>query len=326
MNKNDLSIVISAYNVEKFLPMCIDSLLRSEGISDTEIIIVDDGSEDETGKKAGIYAAEYPNVEVIHKANQGPFSARNEGLKKASGKYVFFCDSDDMTVPENFSKIISKTSECDADIIMWKSTLIDEEGNLLDRKDKDYFALGSLEHLEKTYTGKEIIKTQIQKSGDYLTVVWLGTYRRDFLLNNNLFFDSVQIHEDDLWVLSTLLTAEKVLFIPETVYQYRIRKGSLTNPESEDMTAHVGSMMKVFPALYGICEKDVEDEELKRLLEANITKRYLNKIFRYKSYRYENGKNIDKKLLWKTAGRFKDKIRVMLLFLIANQGDNEIRG
>ena len=326
MSKTGLSIVIPAYNVERFLPMCMDSLLQTEGIADTEIIIVDDGSEDATGETADKYAAEFPNAQVIHKANQGPFSARNEGLKKASGRYVFFCDSDDSVVPENLAKIISKTSECDADIIMWKSTLIDEEGNLLDRKDKGYFALGSLEDLEKTYTGKELIKTQIQKSGDYLTVVWLGAYRRDFLFNNNLFFDSVQIHEDDLWVLSTLLKAEQVLFIPETVYQYRIRKGSLTNPESEDMTAHVGSMMKVFPALYGICEKDVEDEELKRLLEANITKRYLNKIFRYKSYRYENGKNIDKKLLWKTAGRFKDKIRVMLLFLIANQGDNEIRG
>ena len=326
MSKTGLSIVIPAYNVEKFLPMCLDPLLRSEGIAESEIIIVDDGSADATGKTADSFAEEFANIKVIHKANEGPFAARNEGLKNASGKYVFFCDSDDTVVPESFAKINSKTSECDADIIMWKSALIDEEGNILDRKDKGYFAVNSLEDIEKTYTGKELIKSQIQKSGDYLTTVWLGAYRRDYLLDNGLYFDSVQIHEDDLWVLNALLKAESVLFIPETVYQYRIRKGSLTNPESEDMTEHVGSMMKVFPALYGICEKNADDRDLKRLLEANITKRYLNKIFRYKSYRYENGKNIDKKLLWKTAGRFRDKIRVMLLFLIANQDDNEIRG
>ena len=103
----DLSVVIPAYNVEKYLAACLDSLFGAEGIDGTEIIIVDDGSTDGTRKIACKYASDHKNIKVISKENGGPSSSRNAGLKEATGKYVFFCDADDMVVPELFGRVIS---------------------------------------------------------------------------------------------------------------------------------------------------------------------------------------------------------------------------
>ena len=105
-DKAILSVIVPMYNVEKYLSLCLDSLFRTEGIDDTEIILVDDGSTDKTCEIADKYSKEHGNITVLHKANEGPSAARNAGLAKASGEYVFFCDSDDEVDPALFGKIL----------------------------------------------------------------------------------------------------------------------------------------------------------------------------------------------------------------------------
>ena len=157
--QTNLTVVIPAYNVEKYISMCLDSLLKSEGIENCEIIIVNDGSTDKTSEIAGKYAAAHSNIRVINKENEGPSATRNTGLKEASGKYVFFCDSDDEVVPELFGKIIGLTKTSSDDIILWDSELVYETYNLLVPKNRDFFAHGGLEKIEKTYTGKGLLET-----------------------------------------------------------------------------------------------------------------------------------------------------------------------
>ena len=89
-----VSVIVPAYNVERFLPRCIESLLK-QSYSNLEIIIVDDGSTDKTGDIAEGYAEKYDHIRCIHKENGGLSDARNMGLKYSKGEYVVFFDSDD---------------------------------------------------------------------------------------------------------------------------------------------------------------------------------------------------------------------------------------
>ena len=94
VNNIKVSIIVPVYNVEAYLDRCIDSLVN-QSMKELQIILVDDGSEDNSGLKCDYYANQYENIEVIHQDNQGLTSARRAGLDKCIGEYVIFVDSDD---------------------------------------------------------------------------------------------------------------------------------------------------------------------------------------------------------------------------------------
>ena len=314
----DLSIVIPAYNVEMYLPVCLDSLLATEGIDRTEIIIVDDGSADNTVGICREYAQKLSNIRVIEQRNAGPSAARNRGLKEASGKYVFFCDSDDEVVPELFSRVIGMTAETDVDVIMWDSDLIYETRSYLVNNNRGFFAHDGLAKNERIYTGKEFVGTLLENSGDFVAAVWLGAYRRDYLVDNGFLFEEGLTHEDELWVPKVMLNAQTVFYYPVKLYHYRVHKGSIMNPGSRDRKKHVDSLMKIYPSLYGYYDETVEDEHLRRLIEGNLTKKYLHMIYKFNIVKYGYGKQIDKKLLWRTSLRPIEKMMVMLLYVYAH--------
>ncbi len=314
-----LSVIVPMYNVEKYLSLCLDSLFRTEGIEDTEIILIDDGSSDRTREIADGYAAKHPNITVLHQDNKGPSAARNLGISKACGRYIFFCDSDDEVDPELFKKMIGLTKTASYDLIMWDSDLIYDLKSLASKKNNGYFAHYGLDRTERTYTGKQIIETLIRKSKGFIATVWQGAYRRDYLISNNLFFTEKVIYEDELWVPGVLLKAETVRYIPEKVYLYRIRQGSITNPLEEDKQKNVESLMQVYPALYRFYDEALAGDPLKDLVVGNLTRKYLHMILRYRLYR-EHGKEIDRKQLWRTSRRFIDKIYVMILCVLTPKG------
>ena len=99
-----LSLIIPVYNVEKYLEECLDSVIM-QIIVDMEIILIDDGSKDNSGKICDKYAEKYNFIKVVHKKNEGVSVARNTGIKMAQGNYIFFLDSDDMLAPNILKKI-----------------------------------------------------------------------------------------------------------------------------------------------------------------------------------------------------------------------------
>ena len=105
-----LSIIIPAYNAEKTIHECVDSVLREAPI-DSEIIIVDDGSKDSTPQICDEYAKNTENIKVIHKANGGLSDARNTGLEAATGEYIAFADSDDYVHPQMYEAMIGVMEE-----------------------------------------------------------------------------------------------------------------------------------------------------------------------------------------------------------------------
>lgn len=94
-----ISIIVPVYNSSKYLRSCIDSILK-QSLSDWELILVNDGSTDDSGEICDEYAVKYPAIRVIHKENAGVSEARNTGLVAATGEYVGFVDSDDTIRPE----------------------------------------------------------------------------------------------------------------------------------------------------------------------------------------------------------------------------------
>lgn len=115
MTKKLVSVIIPAYNIEKYIGRCLDSVL-SQIYENLEIIIVDDGSSDGTGKILDDYEKRDSRIKVIHKENGGVSSARNKGLDMAVGDYIGFVDGDDIIAPEMYETLVKLLEEEDADI------------------------------------------------------------------------------------------------------------------------------------------------------------------------------------------------------------------
>ncbi len=309
-----LSVIVPFHNSEKYLDECIESLLNTKGIEDTEIILVDDGSTDRSARMADRYSADNTFITVIHEDNGGPSTARNTGLMNASGKYVFFCDSDDRVNPDHLSRIIELTANEDTDVILWNSELIDEDGKVIDRADVYRYVLEGLDGQEGIISGKEVIRRQLVKRGDYVPTVWIGAFLRSYLTDNDLCFEEGIIHEDELWFPKAMLNAKRVRFIPVNLYQYRIHTGSITRPEIVNWTDHIESLLYVYPALYEYYDEKLEGDPLKDLIEENLTRRYLRKIFQYDFCRYGYAGRLDLKLLWKKSVRIKDKVKICIIW------------
>ena len=116
-----ISFIIPSYNVENCLPVCLDSFLiqESEGFSQLEVIVVDDGSRDRTAEIAGSYVKRFPSVyRLIQKENGGHGSAINAGSQAASGKYMKVVDADDWVVTENLGELLKKLAKCHSDVVL----------------------------------------------------------------------------------------------------------------------------------------------------------------------------------------------------------------
>ena len=308
-----LSIIIPMFNVEDYLDKCMASILRADGIENTQIILVDDGSTDSTAKIAAGYSSGFSNISVIHVPNNGPSEARNVGIRESCGKYLFFCDADDEVVSEKLSKIISFSDSADADVILWDAELFDDSGSIFTKKRRDFFIHRGLNQEDGIITGEQALKNQIDACMNFPATVWLGIYRRNFVIESNLFFEKGILHEDELWVTKVFLCAKTVKYIQDMVYRYRIHRGSITNPDSEDWTRHIESLLYVYSELYRYCDDRYGGDAFCKKIEACFTRRYLHMIYYYDFYKYGYKDKIDLKQLWLTSGRIIDKIRVMLL-------------
>ena len=113
-----ISIIVPVYNSEKYLPETAQSILK-QSFSDFELILVDDGSKDGSGKICDQLAAKDTRIKVIHKTNGGICSARNAGLKEAAGEYIAFCDNDDIYLPGLVEYNYALAKKYDADVVRY---------------------------------------------------------------------------------------------------------------------------------------------------------------------------------------------------------------
>lgn len=209
------SIIVPVYNVEKYIDKCLNSILN-QTYENFEVIIVNDGTPDNSQKIIDKYAEKDMRFKAFIKKNGGLSDARNYGLKHVTGDYIFFIDSDDYIEPELLYRINdSLISNKNIDILKFKLKIVDENGKLI-RKEKGYNFDGFIDF-------KKLIDLE------FFEPAWSYVYERDFFERNNFKYDKGRVHEDfGLTPLVTIM-ANKIYYLNYYGYNYVQREGSIIN-------------------------------------------------------------------------------------------------
>lgn len=221
-NKPFFSVILPVYNVEAQLHRCLDSVL-AQTFHNYEVILVDDGSTDSSGKICDLYTENYSFIRVIHKNNGGLSSARNAGFMDAKGKYILWFDSDDWIEKETLQIIYDAVSNKEPDLI--KFNYIRHEGSPV--KCSTVAPAGE-------YVGSDeiepLIRMAFTRTGAFGLSACMNAYRTEFLREHNFSFISEREvgSEDFLFNLQVMLNVESVTILEDYLYHYDCRGGSLT--------------------------------------------------------------------------------------------------
>ena len=219
---SEISIIVPVYNVEKYLENCIESILN-QTFKDFELILVDDGSTDNSGKICDIYEKKDSRIKVIHKNNGGLSSARNTGLDIACGKYVGFVDSDDSIHPKMYEVLYNLIKKYKSDISCcnYKRTydIFSKEHKALNLK--EVIEMSNIEAIEKLYD-KDL--------GVRLVVAWNKLYHKR--LFDNIRYKVGRIHEDEFIAHRILYKCKKITYVDNELYYYLQREGSTMSKKS----------------------------------------------------------------------------------------------
>ena len=213
-----LSIVVPVYNASSDFVKCIESVLSSN-ISDIEIILVNDGSTDESRNLCDQYEKDYNYINVIHQANQGVSAARNNGLAQASGKYVAFFDADDYVDSAEFTHLISilREEKEEVDILLTEVTHVLSSGKVSWRS--DFVESSDLDILSQ---GEDCMHRMLLSEGSFWNV-WKNIYSRNFLIKENItFLKGIAWAEDLEFSTQCFLKAKEIRFLKSYFYQYRV--------------------------------------------------------------------------------------------------------
>lgn len=215
-----LTIIIPTYNMENFLPYCLDSLLIKRNLELVEVLVINDGSKDDSSKIAHTYADRYPQTfKVIDKENGNYGSCINRGLLEATGKYVKILDADDSFDNKNFESFISFLKETDADLIVSDFAIVDENRNVK-RIVCHEFPSGCIP-LDKICTTENFSHIQMHALA----------YRRDVLSELSYKQTEGISYTDQEWVFTPMAGVKSVCYFNKCVYKYLVgREGQTVNP------------------------------------------------------------------------------------------------
>lgn len=227
MNPPVLSIIVPVYNVAAYLEACVDSLMAKD-MSQSEVILVDDGSTDGSGALCNELANRYSCVRCIHKTNEGVSAARNDGLGAAKGKYVLFVDADDLIAPNGMDEVLQWAQENQADICFLQVHKLYPDGTLKDQGD-------GITHAGICGKDKMAVMRYLASRPKYPGSVWAKVFRRDFLLEHHILFIRGRKNGEDLsFMMECILAAQRYDALDMPFYQYRQgRIGSATYTADE---------------------------------------------------------------------------------------------
>ncbi len=294
-----ISIIIPAYNIKDYLERCVSSVMGQQ-FTDFEVIIVDDGSRDETGKIADMLVrkAGENNVYALHQENKGLGGARNTGIKHARGEYVMFLDGDDMLFPGALQTIYDALQKTKSDIICFDYYGVNEKKLEVFLKNDKLFCKQELENQPIDVSKK-----------DYLVNCGVSAcnkvYKRTLFNHKELFFPERLLYEDLATTPKLVMYADRIVKIPNPLYLYITRRGSITtNPKMdrllEPMAGFDGviNQFKKNNLLYDYYEElewisilHCFYYTMDRYLYIDYKKAVVNKIEKYLSDRFPNYKN-----------------------------------
>jgi len=272
---------IAYYNGENLFAKCMQSIL-SQTYPNFEVILVDDGSKDDAPQQCDAHAQADPRVVVIHKENGGPGAARNVGIQRCSGDYIFFVDADDEIDNkscEMFTQFIDNHSDLD---------IITCDAKVIQKNKIEYWKFIPM-HEGLPVSGGQFLIKQINNKALY-PATWRQVIKKDFLLENNLFFrEDLSGSEDAEWSVRLFLPARNILVsdIIHYIYNFNLTDASLSSPKdnsrlSKDIMSYCLDLNERFAT--------IEDSVLRSCMKTWLIEQWLvafgkGKFFG-KKYRY----------------------------------------
>lgn len=290
-----ISIIVPVYNVEKYLSKCVESIL-TQTYTDFELILVDDGSTDRSGKICDEYILKDSRIKVFHQQNKGVSAARNLGIENAQGEYITFIDSDDYIT----SQYLSDLAKYDSDIVASGFDLWYANGHPTIRK--------TFEEL-KFYNINEGTLSDAIAIGEY-KYLWHGPccklYKRS-AINNIRFDESLNYGEDHLFNLNILLSCTSITLVPKSNYIYtHYGNTSLTNRRVgyDSMFNYILKLKQTREQL--ICQKNINNKKYITFCDEQISFYYWQTI--YTLYLTNNDKSKRKEIISNIKLRIGEKI------------------
>lgn len=289
--KIKVSIIVPVYGVEKYIDKCLNSLVK-QSLKEIEIIVVNDGTKDNSQKIIDKYVKKYPDkIKSYIKENGGQGSARNYGLKKASGEYIGYVDSDDFVEKDMYKKLYNKAKENNYDIVVCGNYNVSED---YQNKNIDAFINNYNTDLENIFFGK--------------MAVWNKIYKRDILIKNKLEFKEKVWYEDLAFTLKAIMNSNTFAFIDEPLYDYLIREGSTMNNSNvqrnleildafNDILSYIQHNKKeeYFSKIEFLAIDHIYISAIVRVLKAEaddkVKRETINKLIDYMNKKFPNYKN-----------------------------------
>lgn len=215
MMNTQISVIVPVYNVAPYLRSCLDSLCKQ--LDDrVELILVNDGSTDDSEEIISEYATKYPVIRVIRQENMGLGAARNAGLDTAEGDFIWFVDSDDEVVSDalgTLQHMLTKYQE--VDMLRFGYTRFND-------------SYGETVKVFQPSAAGPLPAPEYFQTHEMMHEACMGLYRRNYLLENHLRFAEGSIFEDTIFNMEAYSSGGSLAVVPLTLYRYRIREGSLS--------------------------------------------------------------------------------------------------
>lgn len=267
----DFSFIIPVYNVEKYITRCVDSILN-QNYKNFEIILINDGSTDNSGTICDEYAKVDKRVRVIHSENKGVSNARNIGIELAKGEYSIFLDSDDFWCEDKLETIYEKCFNEEIDLLVFNYNKYDEKKKIISETSCVNFP----DNLDEVINGEKFLAKVLEENPLYEWYSWFYAIKTDILIKNDLNFKTNIKYEDVDLMYKIILLADKVSILNENVLNYSInRLGSITNVVK--LSTEKDKLEVVKNNIKNVQMMNI-DEKLKKLLSNNFSCLYYSSV------------------------------------------------
>lgn len=220
VSSDKISVIVPVYNVEKYINKCIDSIL-GQTHQNLEVILIDDGSGDTSGRICDRYAESDKRVRVYHKRNEGLAAARNDGIRLSSGAYLAFIDSDDYIEPNMLEILYQRMEKEDSDLAICNFIYVDETGVAETEKNR------SLPIRDEVISGGEAFEKLADEKYWYYVTAVNRLYRKEIL--EGIRFPKGKFHEDEFIAHSLLVKCRRISCVEKALYFYVQREKSIMN-------------------------------------------------------------------------------------------------
>lgn len=308
-----VSVIITCYNVEKYLSKCIESVIN-QTYKNLEIIIIDDGSRDKSGYICDYYEGQDDRIRLVHQNNSGPGNARNVGIEMATGDYIGFVDGDDYIEPDMVERMISGIVQNDCDIAAC-GVFVENESNNTDGSKSSSKAVnigsfdGSKDVSVVTYVSKEedsadkiinkedmmsfyVNENGSEKGIDLANTVWNKIYKAEIV--KNVKFQNRKYYEDIIFAMSVLAKATKAVYIAKPLYHFIadrgdgvIQKGYIREVLIDRLSVHKELLQflkdnkredLIFPLKYNFYNKLLDSYDAEKRLKKEANEIYLEEL------------------------------------------------